>query len=283
MPKDFRATALERAVGRRLEEWRNERELSLAEAGARVGFSSAKLSQMENAMQPSALLDIMALGYIYRVPTPAWQHVVNQAEHAAMLRRTSSAENSIFDPAEDLPLLLAEATSLQTFTTDKIPSILQLADYTTAVAHRDNPVSAAPVARMREAWASRAAEGEPLRIQGVFPEAVLRQPVGGQRVMKAQLLHLMEVSEQSEVSVRVIPHSVGAYPAMGCPFIYLSFPHRQHDDIVYTETFLRSDYVEDRRQIEATAARFSTLWELALDDGESLELIAEAAAARWTP
>ncbi len=44
MPKDFRATALERAVGRQLAGWRNERELSLAEAGERVGFSSAKLS-----------------------------------------------------------------------------------------------------------------------------------------------------------------------------------------------------------------------------------------------
>lgn len=71
MHKNFRATALERAVGRKLARWRNELELSLTEAGGRVGFSSAKLSMMENAMQPSAPVDIMALGYVYKVPHPS--------------------------------------------------------------------------------------------------------------------------------------------------------------------------------------------------------------------
>jgi len=61
VPKDFRATALERAIGRQLAGWRNERELSLTEADRRVGFSSAKLSMMENAVQPSAPVDVMAL------------------------------------------------------------------------------------------------------------------------------------------------------------------------------------------------------------------------------
>ncbi|MGZ3144450.1 helix-turn-helix domain-containing protein [Lentzea chajnantorensis] len=49
MPKDFRATALERALGRKLAAWRHLRQLSLTEAGRLVGFSSAKLSMMENA------------------------------------------------------------------------------------------------------------------------------------------------------------------------------------------------------------------------------------------
>ena len=78
MPKDFRATTLERAIGRQLAGWRNEREFSLTEAGQRVGFSSAKLSMMENAVQPSADVDVMALGYVYKVPTAEWQAVVLQ-------------------------------------------------------------------------------------------------------------------------------------------------------------------------------------------------------------
>ncbi|WP_191305600.1 helix-turn-helix domain-containing protein [Lentzea cavernae] len=279
MSKDFRATALERAVGRRLEAWRGERGLSLVEAGSRAGFSSAKLSQMENAMQPSAPLDIVALGYVYKVPILEWQLVLRQAERAAMLRQNGTVEGKIFDPAEDLPLLVAEATSLRAFTTDTIPTIFQLRDYTAATAHQDNLVRTAPVARLRHAWASRVTGKDPLKVEAVFPETVLRQVVGGPRVMRAQLLHLMEVSEQPDVSVRVVPHCAGAYPAMGCPFAWLSFPHRQHDDIVYTETFLRSEYVENREQVEEVAARFSALWKLALEEGQSTELIAEAAAS----
>lgn len=93
--------------------------------------------------------------------------------------------------------------------------------------------------------------------------------------MKAQLLRLMEVSEQPNVSLRVVP---GACPAMGCPFTWLTFPHRQHDDVVYLETFLRCEYVEDPSKIEKVSQRFTALRELALSDGESMELIAEAAS-----
>ncbi|NGY65055.1 hypothetical protein G7043_39695 [Lentzea sp. NEAU-D13] len=277
MPKDFRATALERAVGRKLVKWRDERDLSLVEAGSRVGFSSAKLSMMENAIQPSAVIDIMALGYVYKVPTPEWQFVMSQAQHAADLRALRQPQAAIFDPAEDFPLLLADATQLRTCATDMVPAIFQLADYTTATTQRNDPARAAQLSRARETWATRSSGDDPLAVEAMFPEAVLRQVVGGRRVLKAQLLHLMEVSELPKVSLRVVPHSAGAYPAMSCPVTWLSFPHRQHNDVVYTETFLRTEYVETHSQIGRVAERFSALRTLALDEAESLELIAEAA------
>jgi hypothetical protein len=278
MPKDFRATALERAVGRTLAGWRNERELSLVEASQRVGFSSAKLSMMENAIQPSAPIDVMALGYVYKVPTTEWQPAWGRAQQAATLRSGTQVESEIFDPAEDFPLLLADTTLLRTFTTDTVPTLFQLVGYTAAATQNDDPLKAARVARVREVWTERSVSKDPLTIDAVFPEAVLRQVVGGRRVMKAQLLHLMEVSERPEVSLRVVPRTAGAYPALGCSLTWLSFPHCQHNDVVYTETFLRCDYVENRVQVEQVADRFSSLWKMALETGESLELIAEAAA-----
>ena len=51
----------------------------------------------------------------------------------------------------------------------------------------------------------------------------------------------------------------------------------QHNDVVFAETFLRSEYLEARAQIEQVSERFSTVQALALDEGESLDLTAEAA------
>jgi transcriptional regulator with XRE-family HTH domain len=277
MPKDFRATALERAVGRKLATWRDQRDLSLVEAGKLVGFSSAKLSMMENAIQPSAAVDIMALGYVYKVPTPEWQFAMSQAQHAADLRTLRQPQAPIFDPADDFPLLIADATRLRTFATDMVPAIFQLADYTTATTQREEPAKAARLSRVRETWTTRSSGDDPLAVEALVLEAVLRQVAGGRRVLKAQLLHLMEVSELPEVSLRVVLQSAGAYPSMSCPFTWLSFPHRQHNDVVYTETFLRPEYVEAHAQVEQVTERFSTLRTLALDEDESLELIAEAA------
>ncbi|MFD9705890.1 helix-turn-helix domain-containing protein [Lentzea sp. NPDC059081] len=278
MPKDFRATALERAIGRQLAGWRDERELSLTEAGQRVGFSSAKLSMMENAVQPSAPVDIMALGYVYKVPTPEWQLAVLRAQYAERIRKCAPDELLNFDAAADFANLVFEATLLRTFTTDLVPAVLQLAGYTDAALQTDDPVRTARLAMVREAWSTRLHDKDPLAVQAVFPEAVLWQVVGGPRVMKAQLLHLMEVSEHPAVSVQVVPRGAGAYPAMGSPFTLLGFPHRQHNDVAYLETFIKGEYVEDPGLTEQCAHRFESLQEIALGPGESLELIAEAAA-----
>ena len=225
MPKDFRATTLERAIGRQLAGWRDERELSLAEAGQRVGFSSAKLSMMENAVQPSAPVDVMALGYVYKVPTVEWQAVVLRAQYAehARTRALNNAPN--FDPAADFANLVFEATSLRVFTTDLVPAVFQLGGYANAAMLTDDPVRIARLTMVREAWSARLGDKDPLTVRAVFPEAVLRQVVGGPRVMKAQLLHLMEVSEHPTVSLQVVPRAAGAYPAMGSPFTLLEFPH----------------------------------------------------------
>ncbi|MFI6099965.1 helix-turn-helix domain-containing protein [Lentzea sp. NPDC051213] len=278
MPKDFRATTLERAIGRQLSGWRDERELSLTEAGQRVGFSSAKLSMMENAVQPSAPVDIMALGYVYKVPTQEWQAVVARAQYARQVRTRALNNRAMFDPAADFVNLVFEATLLRVFTTDLVPTVFQLAGYTNAVLQNDDPVRIARFAMAREVWSSRLSGKDPLEVQVVLPESVLRPVVGGPRVMKAQLLHLMEMSELETVSIKIVPSTAGAYPAMGSPFTLLSFPHRQHNDVVYFETFIKGEYVEDPAQCEMCAERFTALRALALGEGESLELIAEAAA-----
>lgn len=278
MAKDFRATTLERAIGRRLAGWRNERSLSLTEASQRVGFSSAKLSMMENAVQPSASVDVMALGYVYKVPTTDWQAVVLWVQHAEQARAHALRNDMGFDPAADFANLVSEATLLHAFTTDLVPEALQLPGYTNAVLQHDDPRRTARRAMVRETWAARAGDKDPLVVEVVFPEAVLRQVIGGPRVMKAQLLHLLEVSEQAAVSVRVVPRGAGAYPAMGSPFTLLGFPHRQHNDVAYLETLIKGEYVEEPGLTRQYAQQFMKLREVALGDCESLELIAEAAA-----
>jgi hypothetical protein len=233
---------------------------------------------MENAVQPSAPVDVMALGYVYKVPTPEWQAVVLRAQYAERVRTRALTTTLNFDPAADFANLVFEATLLRVFTTDLVPAVFQLSSYTNAAMQTDDPVRTARLAMAREAWSTRLGGKDPLAVQAVFPEAVLRQVVGGPRVMKAQLLHLMEVSEHPAVSLQIVPRGAGAYPAMGSPFTLLGFPHRQHNDVAYLETFVKGEYVEDPGLTEQCAQRFAGLRQLALDTGESLELIAEAAA-----
>lgn len=279
MGKDFRPTMLERAIGRTLGEWRRERQYSLSEAGQRVGFSSAKLSMMENAVQPSAPVDVMALAFVYLVPGPERQQLVANSEYARNLRAPVDEPGALFDAVAEYGRLEVEASALRAFRIDVLPAFCQIPDYITALAHADDPVRGIVIAEqqiaLREGRKERLHGKNPIRVEVVLCEAVLRQVVGGAHVMRAQLLHLMELAELPNVKVQIIPFSVGAYPAVGSPFTILSFPHEQHDDVVYLQSLWRGEYVERPDDRAPYACRFVGLQKLALSPGESLELVAD--------
>ncbi|TWP51801.1 helix-turn-helix domain-containing protein [Lentzea tibetensis] len=280
MGKPFRPTMLERAIGRTLGDWRKDRQFSLSEAGRRVGFSTAKLSMMENAVQPSAPVDVMALGFVYLVPAPERQQLVANTEHARRLRRPSAGEMGVlFDAVGEYGRLELEASSVRAFRIDVLPGFFQIPDYITALAKADDPLRAAVVAEqriaLREVRRQRLTDKNPLVVEVVLCEAALRQTVGGPRVMRAQLLHLIELAELANVTIRVMPFAAGAYPAVGSPFTILSFPHEQHDDVVYLQSVRRGSYVESPEERGPYMVRFTALQEIALTPCESLELIAE--------
>jgi hypothetical protein len=124
---------------------------------------------------------------------------------------------------------------------------------------------------------ARLREKDPLRVQAVFNEAMIRSAVGGPAVMRAQLLHLMVLAELPNVDIRILPFSQGAYPAMGSTFTLLSFPQEHYVDVVYLENFLRIQYMERPSDRELCSLRFDGLRRTAMSTAESLELIAEAA------
>ena len=280
MTENFRATTRERAIGRRLGEWRAGTALSLVEAGRKAGFSSAKLSKIENALQTVAPEDLLALALVYGVPKVERQELFREAQRAEQRRALASVTREIlFDTTRDYIELEFEATLVQSFKIDLLPGFFQTAAYTAAVARRDDPLRGEVVVAQRaDLWEKRKKhlyEGRPLEVRSVLNEVAIRQLVGGPKVMKDQLLHLMELSELPNVTNQIIPFRVGAYPAMSSPFSVLSFAHELHNDVVYVETVTKAQYIEYPDDLEPYKLRFADLQKLALGPSESLELIAE--------
>ncbi|MEV8022872.1 helix-turn-helix transcriptional regulator [Streptomyces sp. NPDC086554] len=60
----------------------------------------------------------------------------------------------------------------------------------------------------------------PISYTGYVHEAALRIEFGGPKVMRAQLEHLNELSEQDNIDVRVITFKAGAFPGAGQSVIY---------------------------------------------------------------
>jgi len=283
MSATFQATTLERAIARRLGEWREPTTLSLAEVSRKVGFSTAKLSKIENALQTISADDLLALALIYGVPQSERHALYREAQRAEQQRALMFlAKNVVFDTARDCIELEFEASLVRTFKVDLLPGMLQTRAYTHALAKADDPLRGEVVAVQRgDLWAERKKRlygPHPLEVHTVLSEAAIRAVVGGPRHMKDQLLHLMELSELPNVTNQIIPFSQGAYPAMGSPFDILSFAHELHGDVIYTENLTYGRYVEAPENLEPYILRFAGLQKKALSPGESVELIAEVAS-----
>src|SRR6266568_3144920 len=96
---------------------------------------------------------------------------------------------------------------------------------------------------------------EPPQYWVVLDETVLRRPVGGRKVMRAQLEHLIAAAEQPRITIQVIPFAAGWHPALYGMFNIFRFPAAQLPDIVYTEALTGAYYLnkpeESARYTEA--------------------------------
>ncbi|KUO14870.1 hypothetical protein AQJ91_44710 [Streptomyces dysideae] len=66
----------------------------------------------------------------------------------------------------------------------------------------------------------------PTPYRTVVHEAALHMRVGGRSVARAQLQHLLDMSEPEHITIRVLPFGVGAFPGSGQSINYLHGPCR---------------------------------------------------------
>lgn len=119
----------------------------------------------------------------------------------------------------------------------------------------------------------------PLRLWALLDEAVLRRRIGGPAVLRAQLDHLLEVSELDNVTVQILPDSE-VHPALDFPFSILRFGDGLPiTGVVYLENFHRSDYLDDRNDLDNYQTAFDDLAKRALDPRASRTLIHHHAKA----
>src|SRR5258707_5939 len=78
----------------------------------------------------------------------------------------------------------------------------------------------------------------------VLDEAVLRRPIGGPATMRAQLKHLIEMSQRPNVTVQVIPFKAGGHAAAGGAFSLLRFAEHDLSDVVFLEQLNSAQYLD---------------------------------------
>ena len=107
----------------------------------------------------------------------------------------------------------------------------------------------------------------PPRVNVVLSEAVLRRPIGGKEVMRAQLVRLTDVAGEANITLQVVPFRSGGHAAEAGAFTIMRFPEVDLPDVVYLEHLTSALYLDKREDVE----KYTEVMERLSVEGESPE------------
>jgi transcriptional regulator with XRE-family HTH domain len=87
------------------------------------------------------------------------------------------------------------------------------------------------------------------RLWVVMDETVLRRPVGGPEVMRAQIDKLLDAAELPHVTLQVAPFSNGPHPGTYGPLVLFRFAVPELPDMVYSEYLTGAVYLDARSEV----------------------------------
>jgi transcriptional regulator with XRE-family HTH domain len=173
------------------------------------------------------------------------------------------------------------ATMVRYFEPAVVPGLIQTPDYARAIL--DDAGYRIP--DLDEAVASRIGRAGILHrndsaccLVAVIDEAVLRRPVGGAKVMADQVRAIARACAMPNVSIAVVPSSVGAYPGLNGPLAIATAGGR---NVAFLDGPMDGRVVEDPDGVAALEEVWEAIRGYALPGQASFDLIMEVAES-WS-
>jgi len=281
MPVSTTPTVIRRYVALELRRLREEKGgINQTQAGQHIGSRSPQsvIAKFEAGDRMPRLGDVKLLLDLYDRP-----ELFDQFRDL-MLHTTSPGP--AFDLTDvnlpenfDMYLGLEQgASKIFTYDAMAVMGVLQCRSYAEALLYGHNPglshrqVTTKLDLRMRRRLALDRVDPQ-LELIAVIDESVLHRAIGGPAVLAEQLDHLVLAAGQPNVSIRVLPYSVGVHPALHGPFHLLDFPIERDPGVVYLEDRIGGRYRDDTPDIDEYRSVAERLSELALSEKRSLTLI----------
>jgi transcriptional regulator with XRE-family HTH domain len=243
-------TALRIALGSHLRRLREASNITPSQAGNAIRATHSKISRLERGRSAAKQRDVADLLTLYGVTDEAEREVLLTLARQASTPGWWQQYRDILPSWFEMYVGLEKAASIiRTYEVQFVHGLMQTEDYARAVILIAN--SRAPADEIDRRVSVRMKRQQLLTQPGapelwaVLDEAVLRRPLGGTEVMRAQLEHLLEMIDLPNVTLQIVPFDVGPHAAAGGPFTILRFPEPDLPDKVYLEQLNSALYLDD--------------------------------------
>ncbi|HVK23469.1 MAG TPA: helix-turn-helix transcriptional regulator [Actinokineospora sp.] len=247
-------TARRIVLGSQLRKLREKSEVSRGDAGYAIRGSESKISRMELGRVGFKERDVEDLLTMYGVTDPTEREqflsLVKQSNEPGWWHRYSDLMPTWFT---DFVGLEESASRIQTCELQFVPGLLQTEEYTRVLASHGRPERASDETERRVTL--RMSRQKVLhrtdapKLWAVIDESVLYRPIGGPRVLRDQIDHLLEVTRLPNITLQVVPYALSGYAAE-TSFTMLRFTEAELPDLVYVEHLGGAVYLDRREEIE---------------------------------
>jgi transcriptional regulator with XRE-family HTH domain len=248
-------------LGKILRDLRKSKGYNLNEAADFIQRDGSVLSRYENGEYPIRRSDVIALLTFYRVSDESVRAGVMQL--CDDIWRTDWWDPHREDFGDDfinVPWLESRAVKICEYQALVLHGLLQTAGYAEAVIRNAEQETASEeqITRWLELRVERQrvlTGDDTTPFSAVLEEHVLRRPIGGPKVMRAQLEHLLEIGRHGGVELRVIPTDHGPHSGHLGSFTLFEMPY-ELSSVAYVESLGGGLFIESPR-----VERFQRAWE----------------------
>ncbi len=237
------------ALGTQLRRLREASNLTTGQAAEAIRATHSKISRLERGRTAARPRDVADLLSLYGVTDEA------EREKLLALTRAASAPGWWRQYSDVLPRWLElyiglekAASVIRTYEVQFVHGLMQTENYARAVILIANAnASAEEVERrvsLRMQRQQLLTQPDAPELWAVLDEAALRRSPDGPDVMRAQLEHLLRLTDLPNVTLQIVPFDVGPHAAAGGPFTILRFPEPDLPDVVYLEQLNSALYLD---------------------------------------
>jgi transcriptional regulator with XRE-family HTH domain len=271
-----------RMLGAALRRYREELGYSLEAAAQVLGCDRSKVSRIETGHRGIRLPELEELLEEYGADETERRALSVIADPRGARGWWQQYSDVLPEAYRDYLSLEAAASRIGVYETHRVPGLLQTVQYAQAITDADPVIPVGLRGRALQAAVIHQrgilAQGRP-EVAVVIGEGVLHQAVGGEPVMRGQLLRLAAASQdRAQVTIRILPFEAGAHAAAGTgPMTILGFASTPGLGVVHLASLPSGVFLDDQEDVACYERMFLELQASALSPGESARLLQEMA------
>ncbi|WP_406350168.1 helix-turn-helix domain-containing protein [Streptomyces sp. NBC_00658] len=241
-------TVLRMVLGKRLRQLREAAGVSFEDAARAIEVTPLTVRRIEKAEVGLRIPYVRELLRTYGVPAAEIDDFLTMAREANQPGWWYKYRDVLPEWFSAYVSLESEASVIRLYEPHYVPGLLQTYDYVTALMRVGFPnESKEEIARRVDLRIKRQdllAKPDAPAIWAVLDETVLRRPVGGAEVMRAQIDRLQEALDMPKVRIQIMRFTAGAHPGAFGPFHHFRFGFTELPDVIYTESLAGAVYVD---------------------------------------